>query len=244
MREIETLMTNTPTRAPSETGTTDASYAFSDDVSKAVQSEFGLLGNPLTKLAFLAKLAGHSLLVHQPSDSRRYPIVLCIDCSGSMGGRGSGSRRGPRTFYVLALAFVLAVMKRLHRDNRGAAVIQFDHKVQQVIVMSEKKPFNLIGLLKSLSNPTNGGTSFDPPLLKAFEIKKEQGWNSVVAMLVSDGYGSITRLEELNGKKSKADKIVAAIVSQHSTMSGVDELFNISAKGNVLDFVKIANSVI
>lgn len=235
MREIETMLSRKHSPRTTEIGNEQVLLGYGNDLERIVPSELALMSSEKTKLAFFAKYAEHSLLQVNPTEKRRYPVVFCIDGSGSMSG----------DFYLTAVGFVLAMCKRLHQDKRGAAFILFSGGVDQVLVVKPDEPFNLMRLVMMLSKPSFGGTEFGPAFSRAYEIKELEKWKSMATMLVTDGYGQISNLDELKERKSQLDRWVGVIVSKgNPKIEGLDECWSVSKSGMLQQLVASGASLL
>ena len=236
MSEIETMLKVKRSPKPSETSHDMSILGYGNDLERVVSSELALLSIKETELAFLAKYAEHSLLQINPTEKRRFPIVFCVDCSGSMHGE----------FYATAVGFVLAMTKRLHKDKRGSAFIMFSTSVENYLVVRPDEPFDAAKLIYMLSTPSYGGTDFGPAFSKAYDIKDAEGWKSAAVMLVSDGYGGISNLAELRARKSMQDRWVGIIVSGTGTkkIEGLDEIWSVNKQGFMEQLVSSAASLL
>jgi uncharacterized protein with von Willebrand factor type A (vWA) domain len=234
MQEIETLIKRKPSKKVSENATLATTYSYGNDLEQVVPSELGLLAKKETKLEFLARLANNSLLMTAPTANKRSPVALCIDCSGSMSG----------SFYEMAAAFTLVMVRHLYKDKRGVALITFSGNVEKTLVIDRNEKFSLAKVLEVLSEPSLGGTHFDPPILKAQDIRDEQRWQNITTILITDGYGIIARPEEILQRKRIGDNIIAGIVSKVTTLQGVDMIYHIDKGGDILKLAQIANTVL
>jgi uncharacterized protein with von Willebrand factor type A (vWA) domain len=132
----------------------------------------------------------------------------------------------------------------LYKDKRGVALITFSGNVEKTLVIDRNEKFSLAKVLEVLSEPSLGGTHFDPPILKAQDIRDEQRWQNITTILITDGYGIIARPEEILQRKRIGDNIIAGIVSKVTTLQGVDMIYHIDKGGDILKLAQIANTVL
>lgn len=223
---IETMLKNAPKKKSSESNANPTNFNYGNDLSRVVSSELALLAEPSTSLDFLIRLSNHSLFLEAPPVQKRYPIVICIDGSGSM--RGSN--------YETALAFALAMVRILSEDKRGIAVLNFSGHVTSEVIVDQGKPINTLEILKVLLKPTYGGTDFDSPLLRGFAIKKKQQWKEVLVLMVTDGYCGLSKVPEIKSKKSENDKIVGVVTTNavQGLQPVADTVFVAAKRNNML----------
>ena len=233
--EFITLLSSAKRKKAQDMGV-PTSYTFGDDLDNVMSSELALLANEVTQLEFLSRYANQSLMLHAPQTSKRFPVVICIDCSGSMRG----------IFYEQAVGFSLAMAKMLMGDKRGFALIKFDTEVQDEIVIKAKEDIDLGKLIHFLCSPSWGGTDFVKPLLRAFDIKEEQRWKSVVPIIVTDGYDRIANPQRILERKGRNDKILSVTVSKYadSLIEISDEVYKTSVKGLKGQLVKVGKSLL
>lgn len=236
VQEIQAQLKSSPSRDSDPDGLVPVSLSYGNDLENVLQSELALLSSKETEMEFLVRYANHSLLVSTPAKSKRSPVVFCVDGSGSMHG----------AFYITAVAFTLAMMLQLYRDGRGCALVLFSSTVDKVFVLNPGIPVDFKVFLETLCSPAFGGTSFDAALLKAFEIKEQEEWKDFTAMLVSDGYDSISpaTAEFLKTKKSSNDKIIAVITSDLTEITHVDEIHHVKRKNAELELINVGNAIL
>lgn len=219
---------NSPAQIPS----------LGSDLNLVEASDFALLANEATKMLFYSKLADSSLSIKLPQDNKRLPVAMAVDASGSMMGNS----------YAMACGFVLAMLKKLAQDKRGGAFIVFSSNVTHAITLKQNEPFDLKVILKILLTPKFGGTSFESALFKAYEIKKEQRWNGMTTVLITDGGDRLnsSALEILKQLKTKQDNLTAVLVqgSDSGLMGLNDEGLKVTKQNMQLTLTKVGNSIL
>lgn len=138
-----------------------------------------LASNKPMKYMFYHKFANRELMQYSETSKvpvGKGPIVVCLDKSGSM----SGDRE------VWAKALTLAISKIANKQKRAIVVIPFDIDPLPSFHfekgnMTAKDIYNIARI------PASGGTSFVPPLLKAFEvISQEKGFKKADILFITD----------------------------------------------------------
>jgi uncharacterized protein with von Willebrand factor type A (vWA) domain len=151
------------------------------DLSRMVGAE--LLSMLQGKL-FYARLGDEALrqyAMHGSDQAGRGGIVLCTDCSGSMGWPHQGYTRE-----LWASALKLHLLQTAVRENRPMHVIDFSMNVtyHRFVDPAERTPLRI---LEAGTEWQGGGTDFVRPLRQAIEVLvDEQDRNSDV-VFVSDG---------------------------------------------------------
>jgi len=215
------------TSSVSESGLIDRTLSFGNDLSRTPASELGRLGNMYTQLSFLVDLANSNLLQYADTDPRRSPLILELDCSGSMTGKR----------YELAAGFCFSLIRKMQTSNRGCALIKFTDEVDEVFVWDGNK-VSLATLLKALSTPSLQGTDFDTALTEAFSVHRRQGWVRSQVLLITDGYGSIS--PSVQALKPSGCKVTAILVNNRY-LAGVDECINVARNNLTIELVRVGN---
>jgi len=162
----------------------------SNDISKIFPSELIGIDDEDLEYLFYAKYLESNLLSYQlegddiSADNNKIkgPIVVCFDSSGSMNGKR----------LLKARALLLAISKILKKENREMYVLMFGSKnqIKELQVSSEKSSRKL---LQFLYNAFNGGTDFETPLRRSFEIiENKKGLESADILMVTDGLCDIS----------------------------------------------------
>jgi uncharacterized protein with von Willebrand factor type A (vWA) domain len=221
-----------PSFKPNDEGMIDRTLTFGTDLTRLPASELGRLGSDFARLSFLVDLANGNLLQYTDLDPRRGPIVLMLDCSGSMGG----------SYYEMAAGFCLSMIHKLYLSKRGIALIKFSGGVDSIHVWEKgQRVPTLAELAQALSTPSGGGTDFDDALQAFFDVCLKYGWLNAQGLLVSDGYGTIS--EATKAKKPPGVKTTAVLVSNKKHLPWVDECVNVTRKNMELELVRVGNSM-
>lgn len=151
-----------------------------NNIGRLLPSELVKLGNRITKLEFFKKYTENNLLQYKLTErpqEARGPIVVCIDNSGSMRGRKE----------IFSKAIALALCGIAVDQRRKFVIIHFDTKVKRVDCFDSNK-VNPQDLIASCAYFSGGGTDFNVPLDKAFElIEKEKNFKKADIIFITDG---------------------------------------------------------
>jgi hypothetical protein len=234
MEEIEALLSKKTQRKTAQKGV-DVTYEYGNDIERVDASELALLADKSTELLFFAKLADGTLLQRCPLQQRKYPCIMLIDGSGSMGGKR----------YQTASGFALALIRQLHLDQRGSALLTFSDGITGEVVIEANGSIHMANVLDVVSKPEMGGTNFNKAFERAFEIKKEQKWNSCVIILISDGCDYVDdKIQDLKGPN---DKILCALTDRgiEGVKNVADQIFVMDRRDKSnLSLIPIANEVL
>ena len=162
----------------------------SDDVMRMLPSELLNLEDETLEILFYAKLLEKTLLTYElggtglvngeiteTSKKRTGPIVACLDTSGSMQGAP----------LLKAKALILAFNNILQQENRSLHILIFgaSGEISEFTTDLQKKA---TGLLAFLNNGFGGGTDFEFPLQRAFQIiSAETNYLKADILMLSDG---------------------------------------------------------
>jgi len=151
------------------------------DLSRMVGAE---LLSMLQDELFFARLGDGALrqyAMHGTDEIGRGGIVLCVDCSGSMGWPHQGYTRE-----LWATALKLHLLQTAVKDSRPMHVINFSSvaKYHRLVDADERTPQRL---LEVASEWYGYGTSFAAPLLRAIKVFAEEDDRSCDVVFVSDG---------------------------------------------------------
>ena len=162
----------------------------SNDLSRIFPSELIGIDDEDLEYLFYAKylesnLFSYELEGHEVSfdnNKEKGPIVVCFDSSTSMSGKP----------LLKAKALLLAISKILKRENREMYVLMFGstNQIKELHLTSQDKSRKLF---QFLYNTFNGGTNFETPLNRSFEIiedKKE--FQNADILMVTDGLCGIS----------------------------------------------------
>ena len=237
--DFDSKLSPKPRTLPEDSNEPHSTYSFSNDVESALQSDLGLLGSDdaATRLLFYAKFAQHSLMTTAPPSPRRAPIILCVDGSGSMGGRP----------YREACGFALSVARKMEGEKRGFALVLFSNQVDAVYVQRPDKPLNSLHLLSILSSPAFGGTTVTSSLLEAFRIIKDQHWKKSEIVVVSDMAIETINATLINSLRTE-ERITGLQVGGYAGSDGNKSVFDRLLKvkrGHLFDgLLEIGNALI
>ncbi len=124
------------------------------------------------------------------------PMIICVDCSGSMGG-------DPLDW---AVATALGLVDTATRQRRAATVLCFDVRILQEIAWAPGER-NVKKLLQLASQGVAGGTEYKPPLARAVHLmhgdRRPDGYRKADVVFITDG---ICQLEPDFLAKFLADK--------------------------------------
>ncbi len=162
----------------------------SDDVMRMLPSELLNLEDETLEVLFYARLLEKSLLSYElkgmsftsgedveTSRKRTGPVVACLDTSGSMQGAP----------LLKAKALLLAIAGILKKEDRSLHVLLFGGN-GEIREFSMVRQNDSASLLKFLRQGFGGGTDFETPLKRAFEIIALQGdYKKADVLMISDG---------------------------------------------------------
>lgn len=196
---------------------------LSNDVEKVTYSNWALYRNDYARLKFLTDLANHSAEVYSGTATSRGAVVVCVDGSGSMSGEP----------YLQAAGFALALLQKFEEADRGFAIITFCETVTSEYIA--EKTANYGKALAVLLTPFFGGTAFDPPIQRAFDMRDSLRWEQLTIIFVTDGDGAVDKIETLK-RKHPQDKIVSIIVGSHRrSLEPISDKIMYLAKGELSD---------
>lgn len=205
MREFETALAKKRNRNSSDSTYVNQIISYGKELEQVELAEFALLAaSPEVQSVFYSKLSNHSLMLYTPPEVKRSPIVIAVDCSGSMMGEP----------YTTACGFALAMIRMLAQDKRGAALITFSDTVVKSVVANGKE-ISMKQCLEVLTNIRAGGTSFSAALNGAYNIKKNMNWKTLTTLLITDGQSGLSNeaKDRLRQEKTPEDKLVAVLTS-------------------------------
>ncbi len=134
----------------------------------------------LEKNLLTYELRGSTSIAGETSETRQKrtgPVVACLDTSASMQGKP----------LLKAKALLLAIANILKQENRSLHVLLFG-STGEIREFSMREENNAAGLLKFLQQGFGGGTDFETPLKRAFEIIEQQpDYLKADVLMVSDG---------------------------------------------------------
>lgn len=140
------------------------------------------------------------------------PLVLCVDCSSSMGDGGKAEWAG---------AINLAFLEIARKQKRSAAVVFFNGHVVNTVFFPKKENSTPEQLLAIADFPVSGGTNFEYPLTKAVEIiNDEKDFTKADIIFITDGECSVSDAFMTGYTKAKK----AALFHTYSMMIGTDSI--------------------
>jgi uncharacterized protein with von Willebrand factor type A (vWA) domain len=162
----------------------------SDDVMRLLPSELLNLEDETLETLFYARLLEKNLLTYElqgvtfkvgeeieTSKKRTGAIVACLDTSGSMEG----------VPLLKAKALLLAISNMLKHENRSLHVLLFG-AAGEIREFSMDRENQAAGLLRFLQQGFSGGTDFESPLKRAFEIiRLQKDYQKADVLMISDG---------------------------------------------------------
>ena len=204
------------------------SITFSGDIQTLLPVEAVKLKNPVLKLKFYADMFEEKLLTYQlrgknwnsnsAGKKRKGPVVALVDTSGSMRGAPE----------ILAKAVVLAIARRMLRENRDVKVILFSSKWQTVeIELTDKKCMGK-EFLEFLKYTFGGGTDFNTALragLKA--VKEEKTFQGADLLFLTDGASELSEIpliREWNEIKVERKARIFSLIIGNYDAGGLDQV--------------------
>ncbi|WP_292381802.1 vWA domain-containing protein [Methanosarcina sp. UBA289] len=204
------------------------SVTFSGDIQALLPAETVKLKNPLLKRKFYADMLEGKLLTYQlkgenwNSDTagkkRKGPVVALVDTSASM--RGSPE--------LLAKSVILAVTRRMLKENRDVKVILFSSKWQTVeIELTNKKRMGK-EFLEFLKFTFGGGTDFNTALragLKA--MKNEKAFEGADLLFLTDGFSELSErplIREWNEIKAERRARIFSLIIGNYDAGGLQQV--------------------
>lgn len=162
----------------------------SDDVMRLLPSELLNLEDETLENLFYARLMEKQLQTyelhgttmapgetHEDQRKRTGPVVACLDTSGSMDGAP----------LLKAKALLLATAHILQTEKRSLHVLLFGQRGEiREFALEDSK--NAAGLLRFLQQGFDGGTDYETPLGRAFDlIASHPSYQKVDVLMISDG---------------------------------------------------------
>ncbi|MGB4497467.1 MAG: VWA domain-containing protein [Methylococcaceae bacterium] len=162
----------------------------SDDVMRILPSELLNLEDETLEMLFYARLLEKNLLTYElqgttfvqkeekeTHDKITGAVVACLDTSGSMQGAP----------LLKAKALLLAISGILQKEKRSLHVLLFGSS-GQIKELSMENQTNAAELLQFLQKGFNGGTDFETPLKRAFNIiASQKSYQKADILMISDG---------------------------------------------------------
>ncbi len=182
----------------------------SDDLMRVLPSELLNLEDETLEMLFYARLLEKNLLTYElqgttfvqreekeTHDKRTGAVVACLDTSGSMEGAP----------LLKAKALLLAISGVLQKEKRALYVLLFGSS-GQVKEFAMHNQATAADLLQFLRMGYGGGTDFETPLKRAFEIiEVQKSYQKADVLMISDGDCGLSTefVETLNNRKAALD---------------------------------------
>ena len=170
-------------KAKPRQGTNEITGVLSgNDISRMLPSEAMMLMDPDMELIFARKYQERALLEYElkeKPEEHQGPIVMLLDCSGSM--------RGARETWAAAVALAfLGVAQDQHRDF---ALVHFSDTVRKITVFDTKSPTDIEDMLNTIvSCGASGGTNFTEALIEGMKVIQHTGsFKKADIIMISDG---------------------------------------------------------
>lgn len=201
---------------------------LSGDIQTLLPIETVKLKNPVLKRKFYADMIEEKLLTYQlrgenwnsdfAGKKRKGPVVALVDTSASMRGAPE----------LLAKAVVLAIARKMLRENRDVKVILFSSKWQTVeIELTDKKRMGR-EFLEFLKYTFGGGTDFNTALhsgLKA--VKNEKAFQGADLLFLTDGSSELSErplIREWNEIKVERKARIFSLIIGNYDAGGLDQV--------------------
>lgn len=155
------------------------------ELERLLPAELSQLVMPDTEALLMRKLLEREALQYElegEEELDRGPVILAVD--------GSGSMAGIRNEWAMAVA--IAVLEIAAMQRRPFALIHFDSQVQKVFEVPKPGNLKLQELIEMVCFFSNGGTNFEAPLSRAYDMikageRKDGSFAKADVMLVTDG---------------------------------------------------------
>jgi uncharacterized protein with von Willebrand factor type A (vWA) domain len=163
------------------------------ELGRLLPSELGSLAHPLRRLDLWRRVLERGALQYRLDTRRREgrgPMVVAVDCSGSMEQLDGDGTRLER-----AKAVAMALVDTARRQRRACAILLFNAQVVYRALL-RPGPFHA-GWLSQLTElaavAPSGGTDFHEPLKEAvLLVRSEPAWGSADLVLITDGHCRLT----------------------------------------------------
>lgn len=201
---------------------------LSGDIQTLLPIETVKLKNPVLKRKFYADMIEEKLLTYQlrgenwnsdySGKKRKGPVVALVDTSASMRGAPE----------LLAKSVVLAIARRMLRENRDVKVILFSSKWQTVeIELTDKKRMGK-EFLEFLKYTFGGGTDFNTALHSGLKvIKKEKAFQGADLLFLTDGNSELSErplIREWNEIKVERKARIFSLIIGNYDAGGLDQV--------------------
>ncbi|AAM03706.1 hypothetical protein (multi-domain) [Methanosarcina acetivorans C2A] len=204
------------------------SITFSGEIQTLLPIEAVKLKNPILKRKFYADMLEEKLLTYQlrgknwnsnsAGKRRKGPVVALVDTSASMRGAPE----------ILAKAVVLAIARRMLRENRDVKVILFSSKWQTVeIELTHKKRMGK-EFLDFLKYTFGGGTDFNTALRSGLKaVKGEKAFQGADLLFLTDGASELSErplIREWNEIKTERKARIFSLIIGNYDAGGLDQV--------------------
>ena len=189
----------------------------SDDVMRLLPSELLNLEDETLETLFYARLLEKNLLTYElqgvtfkngeateVTKKRTGPVVACLDTSGSMEGAPM----------IKAKALLLAIANILKQEDRSLHVLLFGAS-GEIREFAMDRQNNAAGLLAFLQQGFGGGTDFESPLKRAFEIiTLQKDYKKADVLMISDGDCQLSTefTQTVTSQKHRLDCMVYSVL--------------------------------
>lgn len=194
----------------------------SGDVLRVLPCELVNLEDDTLEMLFYARLLEQNLLTYQLKgeiteehdeavSKNSGPVVACLDTSGSMGGAPM----------LKAKALLLAIASILQKERRQLHVLLFGSS-GQVAEHQMSDHHGVAGLLAFLQKGYGGGTDFETPLRRAFDIIEAQtDFTCADVLMVTDGDCGLSDafVQTIQTKKNTLDCTVYTVLCAGSRVA-------------------------
>lgn len=176
------------------------------DLSRLQPRELARLAHPALRVGFYQDWSRGTLQLRGTEEKKtlgRGPVIVCEDASGSMDGAKQQWAKG--------VTLSLAHFAKLQRRSFGW--ILFDASVHQAEVYPDGK-LGAEAMLNIVEARAGGGTDFERPLKRAFEMIGKGGLKKADILLVTDGDCAVssTFLEEVRRVKKELEVSIITVI--------------------------------
>ncbi len=204
------------------------SITFSGEIQTLLPIEAVKLKNPVLKRKFYADMLEEKLLTYQlrgknwnsnsAGKRRKGSVVALVDTSASMRGAPE----------ILAKAVILAIARRMLRENRDVKVILFSSKWQTVeIELTDKKRMGK-EFLDFLRYTFGGGTDFNTALRSGLKaVKEEKAFQGADLLFLTDGASELSEkplIREWNEIKAERKARIFSLIIGNYDAGGLDQV--------------------
>ena len=171
-------------------------FEYSNDVSRVLPSEIGLLNDSELETLFYLKFVEKQLLSYRHSQNVAFtynesrqreieiskskdltgPIIICVDTSGSMQG----------TPEQTAKIATFALAKIAVKQHRKCILISFSTGIETLDMSDFKKENAIDNLVSFLNKSFNGGTDATPALQECLRQLKTENYKNSDVLMISD----------------------------------------------------------